>query len=213
MKRDVVYLDHAATTPVDPRVAAVMHECLARGSFANPASIHLAGRDSARLVEDAREQLASLLRTDPRNLIWTSGATESDNLAIAGAARFRAQFGRHFVTMRTEHKAVTDTFAALERDGFDVTWLSPRQDGLLDLDELSGSLRHDTQLVSIMHVNNETGVLQDIAAIGRLCREREILFHTDAAQSVGKPRLDLSELPVDLLSLTVHKFHGVLVFI
>jgi len=204
-----VYLDFAATTPIDPRVAEAMQSCLSPGGpFANPASIHIAGRESAALVEKARQRLADLLGADPRCLIWTSGATESDNLAILGAASFRAHRGKHLITMPTEHKAVTDTFAHLEKSGYGITWLKPDADGLLSIDELESSIRDDTQLVSIMHINNETGVIQDIGRIGELCRARDILFHTDAAQSVGKLPLDLGEAPIDLLSLTAHKFYG-----
>ena len=209
MSGTAVYLDFAATTPIDPRVAEAMQSCLSPGGpFANPASIHIAGRESAALVEKARQRLADLLGADPRCLIWTSGATESDNLAILGAASFRAHRGKHLITMPTEHKAVTDTFAHLEKSGYDITWLKPDADGLLSIDELESSIRDDTQLVSIMHINNETGVIQDIGRIGELCRARDILFHTDAAQSVGKLPLDLGEAPIDLLSLTAHKFYG-----
>lgn len=207
--RGAVYLDHAATTPIDPRVAAAMQACLSPGgAFANPASIHIAGRDSAALVEKARRRLADLLVADARCLVWTSGATESDNLAIMGAARFRAHRGKHLITMRTEHKAVTATFAHLAKSGYDITWLKPGSDGLLATDDLEAQIRQDTQLVSVMHVNNETGVIQDIRRIGEICREHDILFHTDAAQSAGKLPLDLGELPIDLLSLTAHKFYG-----
>jgi len=207
--RAIVYLDNAATTRVDPLVAAAMSACLGDDrAFANAASIHLAGRAAAQRVERAREQLAALLNVRARDLIWTSGATESDNLAITGAARFRANRGRHLITMPTEHKAVTDTFKALEREEFEVSWLKPASDGVLSLADIDAAVRPDTQLVSIMHVNNETGVMQDIAAIGECCRRHDILFHTDAAQSVGKLAIDLSALPVDLLSLTAHKFHG-----
>lgn len=209
MSEAPVYLDHAATTPVDPRVVEAMQVCLSPdGAFANPASIHIAGRESAALVEKSRQRLASLLLTEPKNLIWTSGATESDNLAIVGAAKFRAHRGKHLITMPTEHKAVTDTFAHLEKSGFEVSWLRPASDGLLDVAELESHIRADTQLVSVMHVNNETGVMQDIRRIGEICRRHDILYHTDAAQSVGKLPLDLNELPIDLLSLTAHKFHG-----
>jgi len=204
-----IYLDFAATTPIDPRVADAMRFCLAPGgTFANPASIHIAGRESAAAVEQARQRLADLLGADPHCLIWTSGATESDNLAIMGAASFRAHRGKHLITMPTEHKAVTDTFAHMEKSGYEVTWLKPDAEGLVAIDELESHFRDDTQLVSIMHVNNETGVIQDIQRIGEICRARDILFHTDAAQSVGKLPLDLGELPIDLLSLTAHKFYG-----
>ena len=206
---DAVYLDHAATTPPDPEVVAAMQSVLGPGgSFANPSSIHVAGRRSRALSEHARAAIARMLNVDPVCIVFTSGATESNNLAIIGAARQRAHSGRHLITMRTEHKAVIDTFAALEREGWPVTWLAPEPDGLLATGTLEAALREDTQLVSVMHVNNETGVVQDIAAIGGLCRSRGILFHCDAAQSAGKLPLDLAELPVDLLSLTAHKFHG-----
>lgn len=208
-REDAVYLDHAATTPPDPEVVAAMQAVLGPGgSFANPSSIHVAGRRSRALTENARATIARMLNVDPDCVAFTSGATESNNLAIIGAARQRAHRGRHLVTMRTEHKAVVDTFAALEREGWSVTWLDPASDGLLPADALEASLREDTQLVSVMHVNNETGVVQDIAAIGERCRSRGILFHCDAAQSAGKLPLDLARLPVDLLSLTAHKFHG-----
>ena len=209
MSDAAVYLDFAATTPIDQRVADAMQHCLSpTGPFANPASIHIAGRESAAQVEQARQSLADLLGADPRCLIWTSGATESDNLAIAGAAGFRAHRGKHLITMPTEHKAVTDTFSNLEKNGYEVTWLEPDSDGLLAIEDLESNIREDTQLVSVMHVNNETGVIQDIRSIGEICRARDVLFHTDAAQSVGKLPLDLGELPIDLLSLTAHKFHG-----
>lgn len=206
---ELVYLDHAATTPVDPEVVRAMQLALSpAGNFANPASVHSAGRRSRALVDQARQQVADLLHTEPERLVFTSGATESDNLAILGAARNRAHRGRHLITMRTEHKAVLDTCAALERDGFTVTWLSPDENGLLAVSALEAAFRDDTQLVSVMHVNNETGVMQDIASIGAACRQHDILFHCDAAQSAGKLPLDLSRLPIDLLSLTAHKFHG-----
>lgn len=203
-----VYLDNAATTRPDPAVVEAMRECLGRETPGNPSSAHAAGRRARAAVEEARARLAELLNTEPGNLVWTSGATESDNLALLGAARLRAHRGRHLITMRTEHKAVADTFAALEREGFEVTWLAPDGDGLLSVDALEGAFRDDTQLVSVMHVNNETGVVQDIEAIGTRCRQRNVLFHCDAAQSAGKLSLDLAALPVDLLSVTAHKFHG-----
>ena len=183
---------------------------LLRGPLAhgNPSSNHPIGRAALAVVETAREQLASLLGARPADIIWTSGATESDNMAITGAARFRAHRGKHLISMPIEHKAVTDTFDALQHEGFDVTWLSPEPDGRLDIGTLEAAIRDDTQLVSIMYVNNETGVIQDIEAIGKLCRERDILFHVDGAQAVGKLAIDVSKLPIDLLALTAHKFYG-----
>ncbi len=204
-----IYLDYAATTPVDPAVADAMSGYLtASGTFANPSSIHSAGRQAAVAAEIAREQLASLLNVRPDELIWTSGATESVNLSLIGAARFRSDRGKHLITMPTEHRAVSDTFAALEREGFEVTYLKPDGEGILPIDALEAAIRDDTQLVSVMHVNNETGVIQDIRRIGEICRENDVLYHVDAAQSVGKISMDLSTLPVDLLSLTAHKFYG-----
>ena len=206
---NAIYFDYAATTPVDPAVADAMSKYLtADGSFANPSSIHSAGRRAAAAAEIARQHLASLLNVNPRELIWTSGATESVNLGLAGAARFRSKRGKHLITMATEHKAVTDTFAALEREGFEATYLMPDATGLLPIEALEAAIRDDTQLVSVMHVNNETGVIQDIEHIGERCRRKDVLFHVDAAQSVGKIPMDLSRLPVDLLSLTAHKFYG-----
>jgi len=209
MSNSSIYLDYAATTPPDPRVLHALQECLGQtGSFANPSSIHSAGRQSAAMVANARAQVAELLNTRPERLIWTSGATEANNLAIQGVAHAREHRGKHLISMATEHKSVVDTFAALEKSGFEVTWLQPDASGRLPLDSLSEAIRPETQLVSVMHVNNETGVIQDIHKIGMLCRENNVLFHTDAAQSVGRLAIDLAELPVDLLSLTAHKFYG-----
>ena len=206
---DIVYLDYAASTPADPRVVDVMTPLFgADGDFANPSSGHIAGRRSSAHIECAAGQLAELLGCSDEELVWTSGATESDNLAIVGVARYRADRGRHLITMPTEHKAVADVFRLLEKRGFEVSWLCPDDAGLLDPADLEGAIRPDTQLVSIMHVNNETGVIQDIEALGAICRDRDVLFHVDAAQSVGKLPLALSSLPVDLLSATAHKFYG-----
>ena len=206
---ELVYLDYAATTPVDPEVEQTMAALQAAdGNFANPSAVHPAGRRSSESVAKAATQLADLLGARPEQFVWTSGATESDNLAIMGVARAQAHRGRHLVTMPTEHKAVTDVFRALEQQGFDVTWLEPDASGVLDPNQLADALRDDTQLVSIMHVNNETGAVQDIASIGALCCERGVLYHVDAAQSVGKLSLDLGRLPADLVSMTAHKLYG-----
>ncbi|MDH3612694.1 MAG: aminotransferase class V-fold PLP-dependent enzyme [Gammaproteobacteria bacterium] len=205
----LVYLDYAASTPVDSRVAKAMTALMTvDGNFANPSSTHAAGRRSVEHIAHAAGQLAALLNTDADRLIWTSGATESDNLAILGGAHFRQERGRHLITMRTEHKAVVDPFNVLEKQGFEVTWLDPETDGVLDIAKLEAALRQDTQLVSIMHVNNETGVVQDIEQIGTVCRARDVLLHVDAAQSVGKLPIDLEALPVDLMSMTAHKVYG-----
>ncbi len=209
MTDDFVYLDYAATTPVDPRVAEIMlAQLTADGGFANPSSAHVAGRRAGDVVDRATRQLATLLNCNPGELVWTSGATESDNLAISGAARHREHRGKHLITMPTEHNAVTDIFRALEKQGFEVTWLRPDDEGRLNISDLAAALRDDTQLVSIMYVNNETGVVQDIRAIGALCRENDVLFHVDAAQGVGKLSFDLATLPVDLASMTAHKIYG-----
>jgi cysteine desulfurase len=203
-----IYLDYGATTPVDQRVVDAMIPWL-REHFGNPASrSHAWGWEAEKAVEKAREQVAELINADPREIIWTSGATESDNLALKGAAQFYKTRGKHLVTVKTEHKAVLDTMRELERQGFEVTYLDVREDGLLDLDAFKAALRPDTILVSVMLVNNEIGVIQDIAAIGAMCRERGILFHVDAAQATGKVTIDLAKLPVDLMSLASHKTYG-----
>ena len=204
---DLIYLDYAATTPLDARVAERMRRVQSEAYF-NPSSNHAGGRRSAAVVKKAAEQLGELLKVDPATLIWTSGATESDNLAILGVAKQREHRGKHLVTMRTEHKAVVDVFQHLEKQGFDVTWLAPDSDGRLPPERFEAALRDDTQLASVMHINNETGTVQDIAALGAICKSHGVLFHVDAAQSVGKVAVDLATLPVDLLSLTAHKFYG-----
>ena len=205
-----IYLDYSATTPADPRVATKMMQFLTMdGTFGNPASrSHRFGWQSEEAVDIARNQIAELVGADPREIVFTSGATEANNLAIKGAATFHQEKGRHIVTCTTEHKAVLDTCAQLEREGFSVTYLDPQGDGTLDLKQLQAALRDDTVLVSIMHVNNEIGVVQDIATIGDLCRERGIIFHVDATQSVGKLPIDLSQLNVDLMSFSAHKIYG-----
>ena len=203
-----IYMDYGATTPCDPRVVDVMVPWL-REHFGNPASrSHAWGWEAEAAVEKAREQVAELIGADPREIVWTSGATESNNLALKGAAHFYHGKGRHLVTVKTEHKAVLDTMRELERQGFEVTYLDVLDDGLLDLDLLKGAVRPDTILVSVMAVNNEIGVIQDIQAIGSLCREKGIIFHVDAAQATGKIDIDLKTLPVDLMSLASHKTYG-----
>jgi len=203
-----IYMDYGATTPVDQRVVDAMIPWL-REHFGNPASrSHAWGWEAEAAVEKAREQVAALIGADPREIIWTSGATESDNLALKGAAQFYKSKGKHLVTVKTEHKAVLDTMRELERQGFEVTYLDVEEDGLLDFDKLKAALRPDTILVSVMYVNNEIGVIQDIAAIGALCREKGIIFHVDAAQATGKVQIDLATLPVDLMSLASHKTYG-----
>jgi len=205
-----IYLDYSATTPVDPRVAEKMCAYLTPdGIFGNPASrSHAFGWAADEAVKQARAQVAGLINADPREIIWTSGATESDNLAIKGVAHFNRRKGKHIVTCKTEHKAVLDTCRQLEREGFEVTYLEPESNGLIDLAKLEAALRDDTILVSIMHVNNEIGVIQDIAAIGELTRERGIVFHVDAAQSAGKVPIDTQALKVDLMSFSAHKIYG-----
>jgi len=205
-----IYFDYAATTPVDPRVAQKMSECLmAEGNFGNPASrSHKFGWEAEEAVELARQQVADLLHCDPREIVWTSGATESDNLAIKGVAQFYKTRGQHIVTSKIEHKAVLDTCRHLEKEGFEVTYLEPAEDGLITPEQVKSALRDDTTLVSIMHVNNEIGVVNDIAAIGEVCREAKVFFHVDAAQSAGKVPIDLSQMKVDLMSLSAHKMYG-----
>ena len=203
-----IYLDYGATTPVDPRVVDAMIPWL-REHFGNPASrSHAWGWEAEAIVEKSREQVAGLINADPREIVWTSGATESINLAIKGAAQFYKGRGKHIVTVKTEHKAVLDTVRELERQGFDATYLDVQPDGLLDLDQFKAALRPDTILVSVMLVNNEIGVIQDITAIGDICRERGIVFHVDAAQATGKVVIDMATLPVDLMSLASHKTYG-----
>ena len=205
-----LYLDYAATTPVDPRVAQKMSECLmAEGKFGNPASrSHKFGWEAEEAVEVARRQVADLLNCDPREIVWTSGATESDNLAIKGVAHFYKSKGKHIITSKIEHKAVLDTCRHLEREGFEVTYLEPGHDGLISPEQVRDAIREDTTIVSIMHVNNEIGVTNDIAGIGEVCREKKVFFHVDAAQSAGKIPVDLSEMKVDLMSLSAHKMYG-----
>ncbi|HEY2928052.1 IscS subfamily cysteine desulfurase [Piscinibacter sp.] len=203
-----IYMDYGATSPVDQRVVDAMIPWL-REHFGNPASrSHAWGWEAEAAVEKAREQVAELIGADPREIIWTSGATESDNLAIKGAAQFYKTRGKHLITVKTEHKAVLDTMRDLERQGFEVTYLDVQEDGLLDLDKLKDAMRKDTILVSVMYVNNEIGVIQDIPTIGAMCRERGIIFHVDAAQATGKVAIDLATLPVDLMSLASHKTYG-----
>lgn len=205
-----IYLDYSSTTPVDARVAAKMADCLTNeGVFGNPASrSHKFGWVAEEAVDIARNQIADLVNADPREIVFTSGATESNNLAIKGAANFYGKKGKHLITIKTEHKAVLDTMRQLEREGFEVTYLDPEPNGLVDLDKLVAAIRPDTILISVMHVNNEIGVIQDIAAIGEMCRERKILFHVDAAQSTGKVPIDLQTMKVDLMSFSAHKTYG-----
>jgi cysteine desulfurase len=203
-----IYLDNSATTPVDPAVLEAMLPFL-RGDFGNPASgTHAYGRNASRAVEQARAEVAKLVGAEPRDIVWTSGATESNNLAIKGAALAAQKRGRHLVTMQTEHKAVLDTMAWLEQQGFEVTYLAPQKNGLLDTEIFRAALRPDTVLASVMLVNNEIGVIQDIAALGAICRANGTLFHVDAAQATGKVAIDLAQWPVDLMSLTAHKTYG-----
>ncbi len=205
-----IYLDYSATTPVDPRVAEKMIECLTNeGNFGNPASrSHAFGWKAEEAVENARRQVAELVNADPREIVWTSGATESDNLAIKGVAHFYASKGKHIVTTKIEHKAVLDTTRQLEREGFEVTYIEPGEDGIVTPAMVEAALREDTILVSVMHVNNEIGTINEITAIGELTRARGILFHVDAAQSTGKVEIDLEKMKVDLMSFSAHKTYG-----
>jgi cysteine desulfurase len=203
-----IYMDYGATTPVDPRVVDAMIPWL-REHFGNPASrSHAWGWEAEEAVEKARQQVADLIGADPREIVWTSGATESNNLALKGAALFYKSRGKHLITVKTEHKAVLDTMREMERQGFEVTYLDVKEDGLLDFEVLKAAIRPDTILVSVMFVNNEIGVIQDIPAIGALCREKGIIFHVDAAQATGKVEIDVRKLPVDLMSLASHKTYG-----
>ena len=205
-----IYFDYAATTPVDPRVAQKMSECLlAEGNFGNPASrSHKFGWEAEEAVEIARRQVADLIHADPREIVWTSGATESDNLAIKGIAHFYKSRGKHIITSKIEHKAVLDTCRHLEREGFEVTYLEPGADGIIEPEQVEKAIREDTILVSIMHVNNEIGVINDIAAIGEVCRSKKVFFHVDAAQSAGKIDINLETMKVDLMSFSGHKVYG-----
>ena len=205
-----IYLDYLATTPVDPRVVDKMVQCLSMdGNFGNPASrSHIYGWKAEEAVENARRQVADLLLCDPREIVWTSGATESDNLALKGVAHFHRERGRHIITSSIEHKAVLDSCRQLEREGFEVNYLRPGRDGLVQPEAVAAALRPDTILVSIMHANNELGTINDIAAIGRITRQAGVLLHSDAAQSVGKVPIDLANWQVDLLSLSAHKLYG-----
>ncbi|WP_397475281.1 IscS subfamily cysteine desulfurase [Pusillimonas sp.] len=203
-----VYLDYSATTPVDPRVVDKMVPWLYQ-NFGNPASrSHAYGWDAEEAVEQARAEVAALVNADPREIIWTSGATESDNLAIKGAAHFYSGRGKHIITVKTEHKAVLDPCRELERQGFEVTYLDVQEDGLIDLEAFKQALRPDTILASVMHVNNEIGVIQDIAALGEICRDKGVIFHVDGTQGAGKLEIDLQALKVDLMSFSAHKVYG-----
>ena len=203
-----IYMDYSSTNPCDPRVVDAMIPWL-REHFGNPASrSHAWGWEAEAVVEKSREQVAALIGADPREIVWTSGATESNNLALKGAAHFYKTKGKHLITVKTEHKAVLDTCRELERQGFEVTYLDVQADGLLDLEVLKAAIRPDTIIVSVMFVNNEIGVIQDMTAIGTICREKGIIFHSDAAQATGRVDIDLATLPVDLMSLTSHKTYG-----
>ncbi len=205
-----IYFDYSATTPVDPRVVKVMIDCLGmEGNFGNPASrSHVFGWKAEEAVEQARQHVADLVKCDPREIVWTSGATESDNLALKGAAHFYQTRGKHIITSKIEHKAVLDSCRQLEREGFSVTYLEPDKNGLIHPEAVAAAIQPDTILVSIMHVNNEIGVINDIKAIGTICREKKVLFHVDAAQSTGKVDIDVEDMKVDLMSFSAHKTYG-----
>jgi len=205
-----IYLDYASTTPIDKRVADKMLEFMTMdGKYGNPASrSHAFGWDADEAVSESRKHIADLINADPREIVWTSGATESDNLAIKGAAHFYQKKGKHIITVKTEHKAVLDACRQLEREGFEVTYMEPMESGLIDLKQLESEIREDTILISIMHVNNEIGVIQDIEKIGELARSKNIIFHVDAAQSAGKIEIDLERMKVDLMSFSAHKIYG-----
>jgi cysteine desulfurase len=205
-----IYFDYAATTPVDPRVVKVMIDCLTlEGNFGNPASrSHVFGWKAEEAIEQARQQVADLVKCDPREIVWTSGATESDNLAIKGVAHFYQSRGKHIITSKIEHKAVLDSCRQLEREGFEVTYLEPGNDGLIQPAAVAAAIRPDTILVSLMHVNNEIGVINDIKTIGAICREKKVLFHVDAAQSTGKVNIDVEAMNIDLMAFSAHKSYG-----
>ena len=205
-----IYLDYSSTTPVDPRVAAKMSECLTKeGVFGNPASrSHSFGWESEKLIDEARGHVAKLIKANKKEIVWTSGATESDNLAIKGAAHFYKEKGNHLITLTTEHKAVLDTMRHLETEGFEVTYMNPKDNGLVDIDKLKSLIKPTTTVISIMHVNNEIGVIQDLETIGKICRDNKIVFHVDAAQSPGKVDIDVDKYNIDLLSLSAHKVYG-----
>ncbi|MBL4584742.1 MAG: IscS subfamily cysteine desulfurase [Pseudomonadales bacterium] len=205
-----IYFDYSATTPVDPRVAKLMGECLTLdGQFGNPASrSHRFGWQADQLIESARRHVADLVNCDPREIVWTSGATESDNLAIKGVAHFYKKRGKHIITSKIEHKAVLDSCRQLEAEGYELTYLDPQENGLISPESVAGAIREDTVLVSIMHVNNEVGTINDITAIGEITRAKKILFHVDAAQSAGKVEIDLENMKVDLMSFSAHKIYG-----
>lgn len=204
-----IYLDYAATTPVDPRVADSMQLCLTMdGVFGNPASLHVYGQAARAAVETARAEVAALIGAEASEIIWTSGATESNNLALKGAAHLYQRKGKHIITMKTEHKAVLDACQHLEKEGYQVTYLAPEANGLLDINKLKAAIRHDTVIVSVMHVNNETGIVQDVSSIAALTASQGILLHVDAAQSPGKIKLDVRQMPIDMLSLCAHKVYG-----